>query len=86
MPKQPQDCPYKPPPRTYGTTLQTPISEDTSEQVDATQIRVVQQVVGCALYYSQVVDCTILVILRSITSEQILATENTKMKVKQLLD
>ena len=42
IPKQPQDCPYKPPPRTYGTTLQKLVPEDTSKQVDATQIRLVQ--------------------------------------------
>ena len=42
MPKRPQDCPYKPPQKTYGTSAQKPVPEDTSEHVDATRIRIVQ--------------------------------------------
>ena len=69
MPKQPQDCPYKPPTRTFSTTSQKPVPEDTSEHVDATRIQKVQQVVGCVLYYSRAVDCTVLVTLSSIASK-----------------
>ena len=86
MLKRPQDCPYKPPPKRYGTTLQKPVPEDISEHVDATRIRIVQQVVGCVLYYSRAVDCTVLVTLSSIASKQTSATKNTERKVRQLLD
>ena len=48
MPKRPQDCPYKPPQKPYGTSAQKPVPEDTSEHV--TRIRIVRQVVGCVFW------------------------------------
>ena len=80
MLKKSQDCLYTPPQRIYGTTLQKPVLEDTSKQVDAPWIRVVQQVVGCVLCYLQAVDCTVLVTLSSIVNEHTSATESTEKK------
>ena len=46
----------------------------------------IQQVVGSFLYYARAVDMTILHALNEIASEQAEPTENTRKRVKQLLD
>lgn len=78
--------PYLPPPRAFGNTSQDPIRHDESETIDKQEIKVVQQVVGCLLYYARAFDCTILTALSSIASQQTTATRNTEYKFRQILN
>jgi len=46
----------------------------------------IQEVVGVFLYYTRAADCTMLAVLRSITSQQANQTENPMKKEKPFLD
>ena len=86
MPKRAQFAPYQAQPRRFGKDSDKPIPEDESPKLDDERKKVVQQVIGTRLFYARAVDCTILPAISSIASEQANATENTEMKIKQLLD
>ena len=85
-PKKPQDSPYKPLPREYGSKMQKSLPADETPKVDKEKIKAVQRVIGGVLYYGRAVDITVLPALSSIASEQAQATKNTEKKVERLLD
>ena len=55
-------------------------------EVDEPRIKLVQQVIGCVLYYGRALDMTNIPELSTIASEKSSATENTERKVEQLLE
>ena len=85
-PKRAQHCPYTPAPIKYGAKTQEPLPTDTSERLDKDGQKYIQQVVGSLLYYARAVDITILLALNEIASQQTKPTEQTRQRVKQLLD
>ena len=68
-PARPQHSPYKPPPKKYGEASQDPVPEDMTNKIDEKHLKRVQQVIGGVLYYAHVVDCTVLTVLSSVSSE-----------------
>jgi hypothetical protein len=85
-PKRPQHCPYTPAPIKFVAKTQGPLPEDTSKQLDKDGQKYIQQVVGSLLYYARAIDITILLALNEIASQQTKPTEQTRQRVKQLLD
>jgi hypothetical protein len=85
-PRKPQDCPYEPYPKKYGTSAQDVTPEDTTPPLDKEGIKWIQQVVGSFLYYARAIDSTILMSLNAIANEQSCPTEMTKERVLQFLD
>eukprot|EP00804_Cyclotella_cryptica_P015897 CCRYP_006383-RA/>CCRYP_006383-RA protein AED:0.07 eAED:-0.04 QI:0/0/0/1/0/0/2/0/1375 len=73
-PTTPQHCPFTPNPRKYGKDAQEPLPPDTSNRLDLSGTRRVQQVVGALLFYARAVDNTLLPGLSAIASEQAQAT------------
>ena len=86
MPSKPQNCPFSPQPKQYGSEAQRPIAQDTSPPLSEDQKKQVQRVVGSILYYARAVDLTVLMALSTIASEQSKGTEQTWQRCKQLLD
>ena len=85
-PKRAQHCPYTPAPIKYGAKTQEPLPTDTSERLDKDGQKYIQQVVESLLYYARAIDITILLALNEIASQQTKPTEQTRRRVKQLLD
>jgi Reverse transcriptase (RNA-dependent DNA polymerase). len=83
-PAHPQHAPAKWTRPTYGATTQYAPSDDSPPLDDNEKTRI-QQITGTLLYYSQAVDPTMLVALNEISHEQSKPTQNTKLKVHQLL-
>mgnify|MGYP000960355379 CR=1 FL=1 len=69
-PRKPQDCPYEPYPKKYGTAAQDVTPEDTSPSLDKEGMKFVQKVVGSFLYLARAVDSTILMTLNAIANKQ----------------
>ena len=69
-PRKPQHQPYPHVPPKYGAKNQFAKQEDESPLLDKSGKKVVQEVCGTLLYYSQAVDCTMLAALGSITTHQ----------------
>jgi hypothetical protein len=86
IPKRPQHSPHRAPRKQYGTAAQDPIPPDTTPQIDAARIKIIQQVIGGVLYYARAVDMTVLPALSAVASNQASATETTEAHVQQLLD
>eukprot|EP00804_Cyclotella_cryptica_P015310 CCRYP_005417-RA/>CCRYP_005417-RA protein AED:0.07 eAED:0.07 QI:0/-1/0/1/-1/1/1/0/1190 len=86
IPSSPQNAPYKPFPKKYGTAAQEPLPKDASGPLDNAGQKRIQQVVGALLYYARAVDNTILLSLSAIASEQAHPTQLTHRRCKQLLD
>ena len=85
-PATPQNSPYQPQPRQFGTAAQRPIEDDVTPKIDEPRTKRIQQIIGMLLYYARAVDLTLLPALSAITSEQTTATETTEHRIKQLLD
>ena len=85
-PRKLQHSPYRAPPKKYGAAAQDPIDEDTTKKLDDAGIKLIQQIVGAALYYGRAVDNTILTGLSALASDQTEATETTAERATQLLD
>ena len=85
-PDKPQYSPYKAAPRIYRKGAHDPIPEETTVKLDDKRIKRIQQVVGGVLYYTRAVDLTTLPGLSFIVNKQAQATEQTEIKVQQLLD
>ena len=85
-PKKTQDIPYQAQPNIYAAAAQDSMPRDDSPLIDDERGKMVQQIIGGALYYRREVDLTVLPTLRSIASEQASATVNTEKKCAQLLD
>ena len=64
----------------YGKNEQMGMLEDTDPTILDNEKKIVQQVVGSFLYYAQVVDATMLVVLNEITSMQSKPMKNTVQK------
>jgi hypothetical protein len=86
MATKPQHCPYSPEPKQYSVGAQTPLPNNDSPKLSDNKIKEIQQILGSILYYARAVDCTILMALSSIASEQTKGTTSTMAKAKQLLD
>jgi hypothetical protein len=86
VPSSPQNGPYKPFPKKYGTAAQDPIPTDASASLDSDGQKRIQQIVGALLYYARAVDNTILLSLSAIASEQSHPTQLTHARCLQLLD
>eukprot|EP00804_Cyclotella_cryptica_P009771 CCRYP_013223-RB/>CCRYP_013223-RB protein AED:0.40 eAED:0.40 QI:0/0/0/1/0/0/3/0/850 len=85
-PAKPQNCPFQPNPRKYGKDAQDPLPPDTTDRLDLTGTRRVQQVVGALLFYARAVDNTLLPGLGAIASEQAQATKLTMNRCQKILD
>eukprot|EP00804_Cyclotella_cryptica_P002622 CCRYP_010444-RD/>CCRYP_010444-RD protein AED:0.34 eAED:0.29 QI:0/-1/0/1/-1/0/1/0/485 len=82
----PHHCPFKPNPCKYGKDAQDPLPPDTSDRLDLSGTRRVQQVVGALLFYARAVDNTLLPGLSAIASEQAQATMLTMERCQHILD
>jgi hypothetical protein len=71
---------------TYGARMQLVDEPVESPPLSNDDTKYIQAVLGTLLYYGRAVDPTILPALSSIATEQAKPTENTREKVKQLLD
>ena len=60
---------YQPPLRKYGKKSREILPEDTTAEVNAERIKIVQQMIGGVLHYARAVDCTVLVVSSSITGK-----------------
>ena len=85
-PKRPQNCPYDPPPRVYGSKSQQVPKEEASPPISEEEKKYIQQVVGSFLYYARAIDMTILHALSAIAAEQAKPTARTLKRVRQFLD
>eukprot|EP00804_Cyclotella_cryptica_P015695 CCRYP_018924-RA/>CCRYP_018924-RA protein AED:0.15 eAED:0.15 QI:0/-1/0/1/-1/1/1/0/1314 len=85
-PRKPQDCPYEPHPKKYGTAAQLTDPPDDSAPLNEQDVKWVQRVVGSFLYYARAIDATILMALNAIANEQKAPTQRTKERVLQFLD
>jgi hypothetical protein len=86
FPQCPQHCRYAPMPKQYCSNSQHPLPPDTSPPLSKDNIKHVQQVIGSILYYACAINLTALMALSTIASEQVKGTDNTMLKIKQLLN
>ena len=85
-PNKRQDSPHQHVPPRFGERQQFATEEVSAPNLDAEQKKYVQQVLGTFLYYARAVDCTMLVALSAIASEQSSPTTATLAKVERFLD
>ena len=85
-PKCPQDSPHPWVIPTYGARTQYDKTEDTSPVLPPKQINRIQQVIGTFLYYTIVVDVTMLAALGTLSSQQSKATDKTYTEMRWFLD
>ena len=85
-PKRIQYAPFPWVKPNFGATIQYPTSPDMSPGVEKSQITRIQQILGTLLYYSRMVDPTMLVAISSLASQQSKATTLTLKNLNQLLD
>ena len=85
-PKRVQTAPHASVPINYGAKQQFARAEVTTKKLDKEGKLFVQQVLGTFLYYARAVDCTMLVALSAIATDQACPTEETMKKVDQFLD
>jgi hypothetical protein len=83
--KHPQHTPSKYVTPVYGAKTQY-ATKDETPPLTAKQFLTIQKVTGSVLYYARVIDPTILMPLKDITTEQTKATEKTQAATNQLLD
>jgi hypothetical protein len=85
-PKKLQHQPYPSIPRTYGSKQQFCDSVDTSPALSSQQKTFLQEVIGVSLYNARAVDCTMLIALGSLATQQANPTENTLARINEFLD
>ena len=85
-PRRKQTSPHAHTPITYGAKQQFATQEPPATPLNKEGKLFVQQVLGTFLYYARAVDCTMLVALSAIASEQANPTEATMRKIEQFLD
>ncbi|KAL7551824.1 hypothetical protein ACHAWF_015016 [Thalassiosira exigua] len=85
-PAKAQNSPHQHVPPNYGAKQQFTQAQDDEPELSPDDKKYVQQVLGTFLYYARAVDCTMLVALSAIASEQANPTTATMAKVKQFLD
>ena len=83
---RPQNCPYSPEPKKYGSEAQSLLPIDTSPQLNDKGIKHVQKIPGSILYYARAGDMMVLMSLSTIASEQMKGTEQMMEKVLQVLN
>ena len=81
-----QDSPHEHAPIKYGATAQYATDNDTSKPLDEQDTKRVQQINGTYLFSGRAIDSPLLVALGSLALQQSNTTEQTKAKLKQLLD
>jgi hypothetical protein len=81
-----QTCPYTPAPKQISSEAQSPFPPDLSPTLDKAGIKKVQKILGSILYYARATNMTVLMALRTIAAEQMIATERTLAKCTQMLD
>jgi len=86
IPTKIQNSPHRHIDVKYGAKKQFVEEEVESPPLSNEDAKYIQAVSGTLLYYARAVDPTILLALSSIATEQAKPTENTREKVKQLLD
>jgi hypothetical protein len=70
----------------YGHQPQTPTADDTSQVLDPTRAKYIQEVIGVFLYYSRAVDPTMFTTLNKLASRQALPTEKLLSEVQHFLN
>ena len=77
LPRRIQNCQYSPEPKRFGTQAQAPLAPDETPDLNAAGIKRIHKIVGSKLYYARAVNMTVLMVLSTITVEQMKATEQT---------
>eukprot|EP00957_Ditylum_brightwellii_P009890 746561-Ditylum_brightwellii.AAC.1 len=85
IPSLQQDAPQKHMSPQYGQKIQYPVEDDPLPTLPATKIKQMQAVVGYLLYYTRLVDPTLLVALGTIAAVQNQDTQNTVDTIEHLL-
>jgi hypothetical protein len=70
LPKKPQHCPDSPEPKQFGSKAQRPLLGNDSKLLDNQHKRHVRKIVGSILYYTRVIDMTVLMALSTIAMLQ----------------
>eukprot|EP00957_Ditylum_brightwellii_P143113 10904410-Ditylum_brightwellii.AAC.1 len=86
MLKHRQDALHKHIPIHYGQTVQYAIEDDPLLTLPEAQIKQIQAIIGCLLYYARHVDPAILVVVGTIVAVQNQGTQNTADAMEHLLD
>ena len=81
-----QHSPYQWEEPMYGATVQYSKGEKNLPRLPPPDLTCIQQVVGMFLYYAHAIYDTMLVTLKSIASDQAIATSGKAKDVAQLLD
>ena len=71
---------------TYGDSKQYPTPTDMSPTLDKNDITRIQQIIGTLIYYSRMVDPTLLVALSDLETQKNKKTQITVKNMNQLLD
>jgi hypothetical protein len=85
MPDEPEDAPSPEAPK-YGSKVQFASPPDTTKPLDPARIERLREIIGTFLYLGRAVDCTMLVALGTLASQQANGTEETFAAVTQLLN
>jgi len=85
-PTRPQHAPHAWIPPQYGVQTQMTAPIDTSPNLDKTQIKRLQQIIGVFLYYSRALDLTMLVALGTLAAAQAEGTQATVEACTQLVN
>jgi hypothetical protein len=86
LPAKPQHAPHKAKTPQYGVKVQMTDPPDETPKCNKQIINLIQQIIGCVLFYGRAIDSTLLTALSTLSSEQAQATEQTKEAVDMLLD
>ena len=85
-PNKAQDNPYPATAKQYGVKVQLTNPIDTTVRLPMHEIKRLQKIIGTFLFYSRVVDPTLLTALSELSSAQAIATNTTKCACHQFLD
>ena len=83
---KPEHAPHKSKAIQYGVKVQLTDPLDDSPMLPPEELTVIQQVIGCILYYARAVDPTMLVTLSTLASQQSKGTAHTADAITQLLN
>jgi len=86
MPTRPQHAPHAWIPPQYGVHTQLTAPIDTSPNLDKTQVKCLQQIIGVFLYYGRALDLTMLVALGTLAAAQAEGSQATVEACTQLLN
>ncbi len=83
---KPQHCPYSPSPKQYGAKAQQPLPINISPKLSLEEIKEIQCIISCILYYARAINISVLMALSSIAIKQTKGTTSTMEKANQCLD